>query len=73
MDKLEIFLRHIADREEDFGDIGMYEFITNDLLPKLDQHGPKRIADMFYDYYDEARMKTVDAFLDEDRKRGWIK
>lgn len=58
MNSLEQFLKQVAHREEEFGDLAMYEFITNELLPNIHHHSPKELANLFYDFYDDRRMNN---------------
>lgn len=53
---LKLFLEQLADREEEFGDLGVTEYINNELLPNIDKMSSKELADKFFDYHDNRQM-----------------
>lgn len=56
MNSLEQFLKQLADREEEFGDLHIAQIIRNEILPNLHHYSPKQLANVFYDEYDKRRM-----------------
>lgn len=57
MNSLEQFLKQVAHREEEFGDLHMAEFIRNEILSNIHHYSPKELANIFYDESDARRME----------------
>jgi hypothetical protein len=56
MNDMKVFFLQIAEREEEFGDLAVYEFIMNEIMPNINSSTPKALADKFYNFYDKRRM-----------------
>lgn len=53
---LKLFLEQLADREEEFGDLSVTEYIKNELLPNINKMSNKELANKFFDYHDNRRI-----------------